>query len=150
MTNSRFANAPYFIPSVAAPLPTRQGGTIEYAIFRRADYADDCWQGLAGGAQVGESAEQAVRREAMEEAGIPADAPLIPLDAVASVPASHFQTAIFGDPMCTWSPSEPSVCVSTIAWRSHFRASTRIIAGSHAQRLPGYSAGTAIARHYGN
>jgi 8-oxo-dGTP pyrophosphatase MutT (NUDIX family) len=27
--------------------------------------------------QVGESAEQAARREAMEEAGIPADAPLI-------------------------------------------------------------------------
>jgi dihydroneopterin triphosphate diphosphatase len=81
-------------------LPFRQGrdGTIEYAIFRRADYADDCWQGLAGGAQVGESAEQAVRREAMEEAGIPADAPLIPLDAVASVPASHLRDRYLWEP----------------------------------------------------
>ena len=45
----------------------------------------------AGGAQAGESAEQAARREAMEEAGIPLDAPLIALDAVASIPASHFR-----------------------------------------------------------
>jgi dATP pyrophosphohydrolase len=81
------------IPLQVLVLPFRQGtdGTIEYAIFRRADYADDCWQGLAGGAEVGESAEQAARREAMEEAGIPLDAPLISLDAVASVPASHFR-----------------------------------------------------------
>ena len=74
-------------------LPFRQGtdGTIEYAIFRRGDYGDDRWQGLAGGAEVGESAEQAARREAMEEAGIPADALFIPLDAVASIPAAHFR-----------------------------------------------------------
>lgn len=80
------------IPLQVLVLPFRQGtdGAIEYAIFRRADYADDCWQGLAGGAKVGESAEQAARREAMEEAGVPVDTPLIPLDAVASVPALHF------------------------------------------------------------
>jgi dihydroneopterin triphosphate diphosphatase len=46
---------------------------------------------VAGGAEQGESAEQAARREMVEEAGIPADAPLVPLDAVASVPASQFQ-----------------------------------------------------------
>jgi dihydroneopterin triphosphate diphosphatase len=81
------------IPLQVLVLPFRQGtdGTIEYAIFRRSDHRDDCWQGLAGGAEIGESAEQAAQREAMEEAGIPVDAPLIPLDAVASVPASHFR-----------------------------------------------------------
>jgi dATP pyrophosphohydrolase len=106
------------IPLQVLVLPFRHSpdGTIEYAIFRRGDYADDCWQGLAGGAEMGESAEQAARREAMEEAGIPVDAPLIPLDAVASVPAAHFRDHHFGDPTCTWSPSEPSGCVSTIAW----------------------------------
>lgn len=81
------------IPLQVLVIPFRENadGTIEYAIFRRGDYADDCWQGLAGGAQAGESAEQAARREAMEEAGIPPDAPLITLDAVASIPASHFR-----------------------------------------------------------
>jgi dihydroneopterin triphosphate diphosphatase len=72
------------------PFRRRVGGQIEYAIFRRRDFADDCWQGVAGGAEQDESAEQAARREMMEEAGIPADAPLVPLDAVASVPASQF------------------------------------------------------------
>ena len=64
---------------------------IEYAVFRRADRVDDCWQGLAGGAETGETAEQAARREMREEAGIAADTPLIRLDAIASVPADHFE-----------------------------------------------------------
>jgi dihydroneopterin triphosphate diphosphatase len=64
---------------------------VEYAIFRRHDSTDKCWQGVAGGAEQGESAEQAARREMMEEAGIRVDAPLLPLDAVASIPASQFQ-----------------------------------------------------------
>ena len=92
-------------PSAAAPatdrarlplqvlvLPFRRhaDGRIEYAIFKRGDFADDCWQGIAGGAEGEETAERAARREMLEEAGIPADAPLLPLDAVASVPASEF------------------------------------------------------------
>ena len=72
------------------PFRRRGDGGIEYAIFRRADHADACWQGLAGGAEQGESAEQAAQREMTEEACIPADARLIPLDATASVPAVHF------------------------------------------------------------
>jgi dATP pyrophosphohydrolase len=65
-------------------------GSIEYAIFRRGDYADACWQGVAGGAEQGESAAEAARREMREEAGIPSAAPLLPLDAKASVPATEF------------------------------------------------------------
>jgi dihydroneopterin triphosphate diphosphatase len=80
------------IPLQVLVLPFRRCADwrIEYAIFRRRDYSDDCWQGVAGGVEQGESAEQEARREALEEAGIPMDAPLIPLDAVASVPASGF------------------------------------------------------------
>jgi dATP pyrophosphohydrolase len=73
------------------PFRRQADNSIEYAIFRRTDYADDCWQGVAGGAEQGESAEQAARREMMEESGIPRDAPLVSLDAVASVPAIHFK-----------------------------------------------------------
>jgi dATP pyrophosphohydrolase len=62
---------------------------VEFAIFRRRDFIDECWQAVAGGAEQGESAEEAARREMVEEAGIPIDAPLIPLDAVASIPATE-------------------------------------------------------------
>jgi len=50
----------------------------------------DCWQGIAGGAEDGESAEQAARREMAEEAGIASDAPLVFLDATASIPKYFF------------------------------------------------------------
>lgn len=72
------------------PFRRRGDGEIEYAIFKRGDRRDDCWQGVAGGAEDGESADQAARREAMEEAGTPPEADLIALDAVASIPAKHF------------------------------------------------------------
>ncbi len=72
------------------PFRYAAGGSIEYAIFRRSDHADACWQGVAGGAEQGESAADAARREMMEEAGIPSAAPLLPLDTKASVPATEF------------------------------------------------------------
>ncbi len=66
-------------------------GRIEYAILRRRDHTDECWQGVAGGAEQGESAVEAARREMMEEAGIPLSSPLLPLDTMASIPASEFR-----------------------------------------------------------
>jgi hypothetical protein len=45
-----------------------------------------CWQGVAGGAEQGESAEQAARARDDGRSGVPIDAPLVSLDAVASVP----------------------------------------------------------------
>ena len=80
------------------PFRRRADGGVEYAVFRRADQADACWQGVAGGAEQGESAEQAARREMTEESGIPSEAPLVPLDATASVPAVHFAESK------TWGP----------------------------------------------
>jgi dihydroneopterin triphosphate diphosphatase len=64
-------------------------GGIEYALFRRRDL--DCWQGIAGGAEDGETAMQAARREAQEEANIPADAMLLPLETCCSIPVIHFK-----------------------------------------------------------
>jgi dATP pyrophosphohydrolase len=46
---------------------------------------------VAGGVEEGESAADAARREMIEEAGIRSDASLLPLDTIASVPASEFQ-----------------------------------------------------------
>ena len=43
---------------------------IEYAIFQRSDNAE-CWQGISGGVEDGETPKQAASREAFEEAGCP-------------------------------------------------------------------------------
>lgn len=73
------------------PFRVSGSGAVEFAIFRRANYPDECWQGIAGGAEGEETAEQAARREMFEEAGIPPGAPLTPLDSVASIPACFFR-----------------------------------------------------------
>jgi dATP pyrophosphohydrolase len=52
-------------------------GEIEFAVLRRADDAN--WQSVAGGGAVGESVVEAARREAFEEAGVPASASLYAL-----------------------------------------------------------------------
>jgi dATP pyrophosphohydrolase len=74
-------------------LPSRvtASGGLEFAIFRRSNYPDACWQGIAGGAEQGKTTEQAARREMLEEAAIPPETPLIPLDSAASIPASCFR-----------------------------------------------------------
>ena len=88
------------IPLQVLVLPFRAfvSGELEFAIFRRSNYREECWQGIAGGAEDGETAEQAARREMFEEAGIPSDTPLIVLDSVHSIPASVFRDRHRWDP----------------------------------------------------
>ena len=93
------ARAPFQV--LVIPYRVGDGGRSEYAVFRRAD--SGVWQAIAGGGEDGESAEQAARREAWEEAGIPKTAPLLRLQAVAVIPASHFAAAM------TWGPSVTEV-----------------------------------------
>jgi dihydroneopterin triphosphate diphosphatase len=73
-----------FFPYALAP-----DGTPAYAVFRRADLG--VWQAVAGGGEVGETPEQAARREAWEEARVPPEAPLRRLAAVGQVPATAFR-----------------------------------------------------------
>jgi dihydroneopterin triphosphate diphosphatase len=63
-------------------------GQPQYLLFKRSDL--DVWQWIAGGGDDDEKPEQTAHREAIEEAGIPEDAPLIRLDSMASIPAIHF------------------------------------------------------------
>lgn len=44
-------------------------GKWEFAVFRRSD-CPDCWQGVCGGLEEGETLEEGARRELLEEAGI--------------------------------------------------------------------------------
>ena len=70
-------------------LPYRQTSAgLTVAVLHRTDH--DIWQFVSGGGEAGETIEQAARREAREEAGIPERAALRPLDARAMLPACWF------------------------------------------------------------
>jgi len=70
------------------PFELRMRERPRYLLFRRSD--SDVWQWISGGGENNEAPEQAARREAFEEAGIPKDASLIHLDSKSSIPAIHF------------------------------------------------------------
>jgi len=62
---------------------------IRYAVLKRHDAG--YWQGVAGGGEDDETPDATARREAFEEAGIPAGARLIRLDSLTSIPVIHFR-----------------------------------------------------------
>jgi dATP pyrophosphohydrolase len=80
------ARAPFQV--LVLPYRVAGHGEFEFAVFSRSDY--DCWQGIAGGGEAEETPLQTARREAQEEAGIPATCPFLRLDTVASVPVTCF------------------------------------------------------------
>lgn len=80
------SRAPFQV--LVLPYVRAADGTPRYSVFRRADLG--VWQGIAGGGEEGETPDEAARREAAEEAGVPADAPWTRLAAVGRVPASAF------------------------------------------------------------
>jgi dihydroneopterin triphosphate diphosphatase len=67
-----------------------------YAVFRRADRADECWQGIAGGGEEGEAPIDAARREAWEEAGIGMESRFVALDSRATIPVAHVSGFLWG------------------------------------------------------
>jgi dATP pyrophosphohydrolase len=70
-------------------LPYRRGAAgLQVAVMHRADYP--VWQFVSGGGEAGETIEAAARREGFEEAGIPAGAVYLRLDATAAIPACWF------------------------------------------------------------
>jgi len=77
--------------------PYRQtpNGNVRYAVFRRSDLG--AWQGLAGGGEGDETPEGAARREALEEAGISQESPLLRLNTVGKVSVDHFSDRVSWD-----------------------------------------------------
>lgn len=73
---------------IVMPFRESEEAGFQFAVFHRAD--GSMWQFIAGGAEEGETAEQAARREAAEEAGIAEGARFLRLDSRASVPRSAF------------------------------------------------------------
>jgi dihydroneopterin triphosphate diphosphatase len=80
------ARAPFQV--IVIPFRIGINERLQYLVLRRSD--DDAWQWIAGGGEDTEKPAQAARREAYEEAGIPADARLVRLNSTASIPATHF------------------------------------------------------------
>lgn len=74
---------------------TREEG-FEYALLKRSDAG--YWQGIAGGGEDNETPLEAARREAYEEAAIPANSDFLQLDIVEHVPATEFKDSyLWGD-----------------------------------------------------
>lgn len=73
---------------IVIPFRESEEAGYQFAVFHRAD--GSMWQFIAGGAEDGETAEQAARREAAEEAGIAEGARFLRLDSRASVPRTAF------------------------------------------------------------
>lgn len=61
----------------------------EYAIFQRKDMPF-CWQGVCGGLEDNETAEEGARRELYEEAGVEGKLPLYRLESVSYLPVNIF------------------------------------------------------------
>lgn len=73
---------------IVIPFRESEEAGYQFAVFHRVD--SSMWQFIAGGAEDGETAEQAARREAAEEAGISEGARFLRLDSCASVPRTAF------------------------------------------------------------
>ena len=82
------ARAPYQI--LIFPYRFKSEEEIEFAIFKRSDYKEEIWQGIAGAGEDNEKPIEAARREAFEEGGISQNSPLLILDSMATVPVIHF------------------------------------------------------------
>jgi len=83
---------PYIV--LAACYRKGNDGVIEYALFKRAVFraGDEAyWQIISGGGEGEEKPDEAVRREAFEEAGIPQDSRFFKLDMVSHVPVTVFR-----------------------------------------------------------
>jgi dATP pyrophosphohydrolase len=83
------ARAPFQV--VVYPYRTINNEQIRYALLKRADAG--WWQGIAGGGEDQETPLEAARREACEEAGIPATCAFMALDSMESVPVTEFRNS---------------------------------------------------------
>jgi dATP pyrophosphohydrolase len=87
------ARAPFQV--IVIPYRVGSARQPQYLVFNRSDL--NVWQWIAGGGEDDEKPEQTARREAFEEAGIRQNAPLIPLDSVASIPVIYFSDSHLWD-----------------------------------------------------
>ena len=80
-------------------LPYAVGANDEilYGVFQRDQSTGGYWQALAGGGEADETPIEAAQREAEEEAGIPADRTMVPLETRTSIPTEHFPEAEWAD-----------------------------------------------------
>ena len=84
------ARAP--INAIVIPFRYRDDGNFEFAVFHRAD--NSMWHFVSGGAENDETAFDAAKREALEEAAIPSNLEWIKLDSRASIPRTAYSPTL--------------------------------------------------------
>jgi len=88
------ARAPFQV--LVYPYRKIRDGGFEYALFKRSDTG--YWQAIAGGGENNETSLEAAKREAYEEAGIPANSDFLQLDTVEPIPVTEFADShLWGD-----------------------------------------------------
>jgi len=80
------ARSPFQV--IVLPFRKTIHGKIDFAVFNRSD--NRFWQFISGGGEEDETWEQAAKREAWEEGGIPTILTFLPLQTEATVPVYHF------------------------------------------------------------
>lgn len=87
---------------------------FEYALLKRSDAG--YWQAIAGGGEDNETSLEAAKREAYEEAAIPANSDFLQLDTVEPVPVTEFtESYLWGDDVYVI----PQYCFGVLVTDSH-------------------------------
>jgi len=97
---------------------------IRFGLLRREAGTGGYWQGIAGGGEEGETPVEAARREAMEEAGVPADAPLFRLDTVTMIPVAE---------VCGFRWGEDVLVIPEYAFGVEVRVERLVLSHEHAE-----------------
>jgi dATP pyrophosphohydrolase len=84
------ARAPYQVFSI--PFQITPSGPL-FAVFKRSD--EGYWQWTSGGGEGTETPEEAVKRESLEEAGIPLSSAYLKLDTLSSIPSEGYSAKAF-------------------------------------------------------
>ena len=82
-----FGRKPFQVLGI--PFRKIKDSNYEFAVFKRKK--EEYWQFIAGGGENNETPLDAIKRESLEEAGIPGESAFHPLDSTSSIPIFHFK-----------------------------------------------------------
>lgn len=106
----------------------KTGTGFRFAVLRRNSATGGYWQGIAGGGEEGERPEEAARREAAEEAGIPLNAALARLDTMTMIPVIN---------VCGFRWGNDVPVIPEYAFGVEVQSESLMLSGEHAEYIWG-------------